>query len=76
MGASLGVALPRAALSCRAAVSSGRVLKAIFAFGAALWMMYRMWLFVADDLPAAQLLGPTQQGSGPRLLDPTAPPQE
>jgi hypothetical protein len=38
-----GVALRQAALSCRAAasaVSSGRVLKAIVAFGAALWMMF------------------------------------
>jgi hypothetical protein len=39
----LGVALRQAALICRAAasaVSSGRVLKAIVAFGAALWMMF------------------------------------
>jgi hypothetical protein len=38
-----GVALRQAALSCRAAasaVSSGWVLKAIVAFGAALWMMF------------------------------------
>jgi hypothetical protein len=41
--AASGAALRQAASSCRAAasaVSSGRVLKAIVAFGAALWMMF------------------------------------